>query len=290
MNVRTLLALVVVACVVLAGCGGAPTDTTPTQTAVAGQTDSATTPTTEPPTADPTTTPGETRTALDGETLAASHRESLTERSFEARFSFAVDLPDGTASIDERVVVDRTAGLALNDRATTLTNANGTRNVTTTRFTDLADGTTYERLSGTGYATVYSDTDGDGTSTRPVNASDVGGSVVGAAASVEWTRVGQETLDGVAVTRYEASGTDSLRPFREETEFGASAFERIDDVESANATLLVGADGVVRGFSLYADGTADGDPVSVALDVRFSNVGSATVDAPAWLDEAKRNT
>ena len=289
MDTRPLLATLLVVCVVLAGCGGASTETTDAPDA-----DAATTLQTSsvPPTGSNGTTDDgtdEPMTALDGGTLAADHREALAATSYESTFSFDIDLPDGTAGIEERRIVDRAAGLAADDQTTTLTDANGTTTVATSRLTYLGNATTYERLSGTEYATVYSSTDGDGTSTRPINASDVGSSVVGAAANVDWTAAGTETVDGVAVTRYEATGPESVRQFRDETSFGESALNRVETTERANATLLVGEDGVVRRFSVTVAGTTDGESLTVSLDVRFSNVGSASVETPSWLDDAKRD-
>jgi len=282
------LSLLLVGCVVLAGCGGAPTGSTPTGT-MSGET------TTGTATASPTQTVTMTETtddeaALEATTLTDRHRSALRDRSYEARFSFSVDLPNGTAGIAERRIVDRASGLALDNRTTTLTDANSTSSHVRTRFTTLGNGTTYERLGGTDYATVYSDTDGDGTSTTPIDASDLGGSVVGAAASVDWTRAGTETVDGVTVTRYEATGPESVRQFREATDFGESALNRVETAETASATLLVDEDSVVRQFSLTLAGTTDGQATTVTLDVAFSNVGSATVDPPAWLNDAKQNT
>ena len=290
MDTRTLLSALLVVCVAIAGCGGAPTGTTDTPNADAATSSPGTSsisPTGSNGTTDgPTTDPA----AIDGATLAADHRAALAATSYESTFSFSVDLPNGTAGIAERRTVDRAAGLATDVQTTTLDDANGTTTVAVSRLTYLGNATTYERLTGTDYATVYSSNDGDGTSTRPVNASDVGSSVVGAAASVDWTAAGTETVDGVEVTRYEAAGPESVRQFRDETSFGESALNRVETPESANATLLVGEDGVVRRFSLTVAGTTDGRSLTVSLDVRFSAVGSASADVPAWLDDAKQNT
>ncbi|MFC5969795.1 hypothetical protein ACFPYI_00480 [Halomarina salina] len=286
METRRILAVLLAACAVLAGCGGAPT--TPTDASTTDGRTPSPPPTTE--STETTAVPTDQNLALDAETLAADHADALAATSYESRFSFSVDLPDGTAGIAERRTVDRGADLATEVQTTTLDDTNGTTTVDISRVTFVGNDTTYERLTGTNYATVFSTNDGQGTDTSPIDANDVGSDVVDAAASVEWTAVGTATVDGVEVTRYEAAGPESVRQFRDETSFGESAMNRVETTESANATLLVGDDGVVRQFSLTVEGTTDGEPVAVSLDVRFSNVGTASAELPSWLDDAKQNT
>ena len=290
MDTRPLLATLLVVCVLLAGCGGTQTGTADATTEAQRSPVSQTETTGATTTTDRPTTSADDSLALDGTHLAADHEAALAAASYESRFSFSLDLPDGTVGISERRTVDRPAGLATEVRTTTLDDANGTTTANVARLTYLGNASTYERLSGSAYATVYSTNDGQGTDTSPVDASDVGSNVVDAAASVDWTAVDTTSVDGVAATRYEATGSESVRQFREATSFGESALNRVETTERANATLLVGDDGVVRRFSLTVAGTTDGEPVAVTLDVQFSNVGTASAEVPSWLDDAKRNT
>ena len=58
-------------------------------------------------------------------------------------------------------------------------------------------------------------------------------------------------------------------------------------LESFSATVT--ADGFVRAYRYSFGGTLDGHPVTVTRRVRYSDVGTTTVEAPPWYDEAVEN-
>lgn len=93
------------------------------------------------------------------------------------------------------------------------------------------------------------------------------------------TRVdGQTTMEGTPVLRLEGG-----------LEGAASEGNLPDDVESVrNVTLvaLVDRDGMVRSLDLRYAGTLTGEPVRVHWSIRYSRVGSPTVDRPRWYDRA----
>ncbi|MFD1512605.1 DUF7537 family lipoprotein [Halomarina rubra] len=295
MNRSALLSTLLVVCVVLAGCGGAPAESTDTpatgepQTSTVPSTQATTT--TDATTGDSSATTEEastgTQSALADGSVVADHSDGLRDTSYEYTFAATADLPNGTVTLDERGVVDRENGIALTNQTTELVQGNETIDVATARLTFVDNGTTYERTSSGNYPTQYASSEDETTGVTPINTSDVGASILSTTENVTWRAVGTETVDGVEVTRYEASGVENFPTLTEQTETGAS---ELDSVQSASATLLVGEDGVVRQYTYDIEGTSAGEESTISVNVRFSNVGSATADLPAWLDEAKQNS
>lgn len=54
-------------------------------------------------------------------------------------------------------------------------------------------------------------------------------------------------------------------------------------IETAEATMIVTGDGVVRSLDQRWDGTQDGQEATVAVDIAFREVGSKTVAEPEWV-------
>lgn len=61
-------------------------------------------------------------------------------------------------------------------------------------------------------------------------------------------------------------------------------------VENLQSTLVVDEEGLIHEFTFEGDVVQDDGTNQVSFSVTFSDVGSATVDEPAWLDEAKNDT
>lgn len=136
---------------------------------------------------------------------------------------------------------------------------------------------------------------------QPVTANDAARSdlVASIVDDVNWTQQGVERYDGGWVTRYEASGAGNVSAV-EESALAEGQGDRTDettvpetldvDVRSINATLLVSPDGVVRHLEVHATGNAAGEPVELTLTFATDGLGSATVDPPAWLEDARERT
>jgi hypothetical protein len=92
---------------------------------------------------------------------------------------------------------------------------------------------------------------------------------------VDWADPEQVTVGGEPAVRYTADGLTN-----------ASAVLDVEGsaVESFDARLVVGANGIVRRASYTATYSRDGRQVTDRVRVRFDAVGSTTVREPAWVD------
>lgn len=60
----------------------------------------------------------------------------------------------------------------------------------------------------------------------------------------------------------------------------------ISDVSLESFTTTVQSNGLVREYHLVLRGELDGDEVTVTEDVRYTKIGTTSVDQPEWYDEA----
>jgi hypothetical protein len=63
----------------------------------------------------------------------------------------------------------------------------------------------------------------------------------------------------------------------------------IHDVSLDSFSATITTDGFVRTYRYSFEGSLDGHPVMVTRRVRYSDVGTTTVEAPPWYDEAVEN-
>ncbi|WP_255198716.1 DUF7537 family lipoprotein [Halorarius litoreus] len=101
-------------------------------------------------------------------------------------------------------------------------------------------------------------------------------------------KVGTETYNGVRVDRYELSANAStIWTGMATVGSQPSDFDEFD----VDYVVLVDADGLARYESWTFDGTTnDGQRVNGAWEYSLSGVGSTTVEAPDWLDDARAQT
>lgn len=92
-------------------------------------------------------------------------------------------------------------------------------------------------------------------------------------------RRGADTVDGVSGTVYVADSFEAVEP-------GAYDSVTPDDVTDFRVTYVVD-EGVVRYQRIDLTATRDGVEMSESTTKRFSDVGSATVSQPDWLETAK---
>lgn len=78
---------------------------------------------------------------------------------------------------------------------------------------------------------------------------------------------------------------DNDRPFTDEAFPGG-----VESIHDLSLVAMVDGNGLVRSLELRYAGTIDGEPVRVRYAIRYANVGSTSVDRPAWYDRATSNS
>lgn len=248
----------------------------------------------------------ETGAALNASELGAAHADGLeSAETFRSNVTLDLVADDTTVRVERTATANATAERALS------TTRYGSDAVTGDGLTVSAytDGdVTYRRTAlAVGDKTV---TDYDAARSpyeegllhvRPVTTADAArvDLVSAVVADVDWTQAGVERHDGDWVTRYEASGPANFSAIGESALAEATGDrtnesevpETLDlDVRSANATLLVSPDGVVRHLAVHATGNAGGVPVELRLTFSTDGLGSTVVEPPAWLEDAQDAT
>lgn len=212
--------------------------------------------------------------AVDTDAILSAHTDALDSAgSYTTNATIAINGSGpvaGTQSVDYLVDTE-------NDQAMLRQTFQG---ATVVQYT--AGDTTYLRQSQGGNATyrVASEPYGDGfQALTPVNTSQAAnlaglGSVLG---NVTYEQTGSGTVDGVAVTQYEASGSDAI-----------NLGNNPGNVTGFESTLAVADDsGVVQSLTLSISIEQQGQTQEQDIEVTTSAVGSTTVPEPDWLDEAR---
>lgn len=175
----------------------------------------------------------------------------------------------------------------------------------TVRYT--AGNTTYERSTVGGTEPIYevtnhSEDSGGLFSVSPVNVTEAIGAVYVPVDAVEFRYVGEGSFEGTTVKRYEASGTDAVGSLAtllgsgnatEAAEGSGLVLDAVDaGLQSFSATMLVDREGVVR-LVEWELTLSDGDlglRSTIAVRHVVTDVGTATVEPPGWLDEARERS
>lgn len=290
MDRRVPLAVAVALLVALSGCsvifGGDGTGTSTPDRTVGTQ--EAVDRTVDPTaTAGPTATPTPTRTptedhqyeTFDAERLNADHVAALEAAgSFTRESALVIRNRSATRYINGSYAVER-GGPAANAANITYVLEGGVEDVpTTTRYTE--DGTTYERrvertsdgpeVSYRRGSAPYGDSD-----PRPVDrtvAYTLGAIARDVVDSSEWNRTGSGRIQGVEATRYDTTG--------EHFDVSTGA-----DADGA-ATMVVDEAGVVRYVAYRFVVETGGEHTAYAYEAAYTDVGSTTVEEPAWTDRA----
>jgi hypothetical protein len=233
------------------------------------------------PAPETTTVPGDTTTApddgpiyespLDAATVAQNHEAAVRDAgTFTLESTSNQSQGDQSFSVTSSIAADRSTGEYRSEQ-----NASS-RLVETYGY---GNGTAYQRLEFSG-ETQYV------VPRQTPNASQLAtGDIRSFVNAFEFEHVGSESVDGTPTDVYEASGFESLNQ-------SAPGFGDLDEenVTSIDARVYVTDDGLVKQFEygLTVD-TEQGD-ASIAVQQRYVGVGSTTVEAPPWLDEARENT
>lgn len=258
--------------VVLAGCNGAVSPATPSETEeISTPTDTVSPDPSETEADDPTLPAGVSRSGVtDPTAFTDAHTAALENVSFELNHSTTVVAENGTVlarSVRRGSVASKRhyrlnwtqTGQAADrtPRTTTFYAANGTVD----RRTVFADGNVsvfspssdppavFSRLGIVDYGTVY------------LTVSSANETSIEERPPVENESRFLVTATGVSVS----------------PKFG------VTNVTEARATLLVRESGLVERFILIYRGTLDGQSVTVRTTISYDTVGEATVDQPNWL-------
>jgi hypothetical protein len=213
--------------------------------------------------------------------VAADREQALRDAgSFTATWRYGgtgLDAETGELSVTHAVDLDGERAL------TTWESSDGTETEGWQQF--HVDGVTYTRYGAgdeAGYASAPGDTDLVATSLAY-------GGLYAATDTDGLVATGQETFDGVQVTRYELAESATVPWFAAggSGSAGGADPDRLEEVDWTY-TALVDGDGLVRYESWGWTGTtADGGTASFESAYSITGVGSTTVDDPTWLDEAR---
>ena len=215
---------------------------------------------------------------LDGETVdnasatvvesAGSYTLTTDVTSNSTRNDRAVQTAGTTTT---RVDLDDERGIREQESTTTV--GSQSRNTTVVVYTNETD--TYGK-QGTGEDATYG-TASSGLPIRPVTVSGFDQNFASIVDGIEWSDGTEATVDGVAVTRYEASGVANASALLGP---GASA-------EDVSGSIAIDGDGLVREFSLTLSFSSNDVTTTTDVTVRITDVGSTTVEEPDWLAQAQ---
>lgn len=107
-----------------------------------------------------------------------------------------------------------------------------------------------------------------------------------AAVDVEQDDTIGRVLAGMRVTRVSRlpdGGAEIAGPIT--TRSAVPTAGAIDDPRNASLRAQITPEGVVRGLAIGYDGTYQGNRTTVRYRLGFENVGTTTVDRPAWVDD-----
>jgi len=265
--------VLVVLTVLLAGCsGGGVTDGAPSTDSTETDADDT------EANADDTETDA-SATGSDDLSLSAADENLRAAGSFTTQWSYTVQDVDGsTIRFNNTYEVDLDA-----ERSREVYATSGPEAATDYEIF-VADGASYTRY-GSGADAFYQTSD---------QAPSVFDSATGRAAGFynyleeDAEFVGTETYDGVTVSRYDYSDADAWQTYNQgatSTMFGGDEEVTITDF---SISVLVDGNGVARLTTWTLTGeTADGDPASVEWSYSITDIGSTSVEDPAWLDEAQ---
>ena len=285
-NLRSALpTLLVVCCLVLAGCTGGTgqTETTAktiesTSTATDATTNTATTTDESAKTASRSETTVETANGSTAERLAAAHAASLRAASsftYRQRVSLtgSKDGKTETLALTETARVDATA-----NRVLVRENVSGMK---TTRTYVSAAGDTYQRTEIPNADIVQYD--------RPVREYSVEAyrnrSVGSFLRAFEFESAGTATRDGRQVRVYEVTSLEQVRhPDANVTRFDPA------DVTAIELRLFVADSGLIESITYRVEATVEGERRTFRYRIAYDDVGDTDVSPPSWLDEAEEAT
>ena len=239
----------------------------------------------------------ETRAALDGKDLRATHLDELEAAgSYRSTLELTIEGEAAAVQINRSGVVESETNESSSDARLNATAIDGeglsvaaysSGNVTYRRVVADVGRQTVTRYDAA--RTPYAD--------PPLAVKPADPEVVAHASlidplveDVNWTQRGVERHGGNWVTRYEAVGFENVSRLRaaavdtdrvEKTKLPAMASHRAIEVSAVNATLLVGSDGIVRQFQVHVVGEIGDRSVELTLEGRRPTLSRRRSNGPA---------
>ena len=291
MHRRLPKTLLLAGLLVLAGCTG----TTGSSTTVAEPEPTATPTATTMPTPDPTPEPAVKPGQIDAGAVADRHTAAIRDAgSYTMRTNISFDgfnesSPVGAFatlfSLSNTIRVDLEAGRSLSvggsehpEMPTTETYVDAERGQTFRRSATQDGNVTYQTFEYVPAALQNSTDAGAKQMTG-------GDQVERWLSTVNFSVVGVEQVDGQSFTRLEAEGPDSHAKLNE----GLNTWND-SDYESMRTTMLIDDEGIVRELRYEIVVNTSGEAATSTMTIRWTDVGSTTVQEPNWLDEAQTTT
>lgn len=263
---KQIATIAVVVLLVFAGCntgGSGDTTTTAPGTTAAPPNDTTTVDEADPMYDSP----------LDAEAVAQNHEVAIRNTS-----TFTLVSTSNQSQGNQSITV--VSSIAVNQETGEVFLQQNTSTGVVETYT-TGNGTTYQRQelaeNETRYAVLQE---------MPTAAQLAGGDVQPFVNAFEFDYTGTNSVDGTSTDVYAASGVKDLNA-------SAPGFGNVDaaNVSSVDARVYVTNDGLVKQFDYsLTTSTGPGGGVTINVQQRYTEMGSTTVEAPAWLDDARNNT
>lgn len=261
---KQIATVAVAALLVFAGCsagGDGGSTTTAVETTTAGSGDTTTGSADEPIYESP----------LDPATVAENHEAAIRDAgTFTLASTSNQTQGEQSLSVTASIAADLSSGAYFSEQ-----NASN-RLVETYGY---GNGTAYQRISFSG-ETQYV------IPQQSPNVSQLAsGDIQSFVNAFTFDHVGSESVDGTQTDVYEADGVEDLNE-------SAPGFTNLDtgNVTSIDARVYVTQDGLVKQFEYGLTVETESGEATIAIEQRYVDVGSTTVEQPPWLDEARENT
>lgn len=212
---------------------------------------------------------------LDGQTLTNQTAAAVDESGSYTLNSTATITGERqgetvTSQTDEQRQINFESDRGIRSTERTLSGGGSTQSISVVIFTD--GDTSYRQQNSSGQLS-YDVQEGGYDSvggTAAVNTTGFAQNYTGFVDEFGWERNGTETVDDVTVTRYTA------------VQNGTS-----DGLGNVSGQMLIDSDGVIRELTLDYTLTSTEPATRVELSIVLSDIGSTTVEEPAWVEDAR---
>jgi len=277
MGRRSLILLGIVGLVVTAGCAGFLGDDSGTETTTPQPTDETTERAAD--STDETTAAETTDSAETGSDGSVAEAVADHQRQLESSGSFTTTLVQNRTADDDtaNVSVEIRSDLQADEYVMQTTGIVLDRDLQLDRYT--AGDTTFERVALGSRERTRKDTEPYDGNVEPVDVGRAmgGKDLVGKMGEYDLENEGTVTHRGEEMTRYTADDPDA---------WGGPLPDGADEIDSLEMRILVDDRGIVRMIEYRVSGTStSGGTFYEYFHLEITDVGSTTVDEPAWIDE-----
>jgi len=218
---------------------------------------------------------------LDGQTITDTTSSAVEDAgSFTVETDSAFTATQGgeeqTSASSSSLRVDLENDRGIRNQTQSFSTGNETQEQVSVVYTD---GDTSYRKQTTQGETTYDQQEGPAQSfggIQPVNTTAFSQNYTSIVDGFSWEQDGSGEVDGVAVTEYSLTGEVD----KDALNLGENA-----TVEDASGTLYIDGDGVLRQADIAYTVTTEEGTSSIDATTKLTDVGSTTVEEPAWLSE-----